>query len=769
MYVKVKSMTGETCMLTVSKLTTVVDFRDLIMEKMNVKPEQQRLFYQGKQLDNEHTLYDYNIKVNDVIQLMVRQVLGESQTENLPKSPKKSNKDTDQSPEKEVKGEPEKKPKEPTVIEVESDYYKVGDKVDILDLEDTGAIFEAKLVKMTKETGPKVVRGADGITYHAQLETYEEEDALKVKIEQIRPRARHTYKFSWDDLDIGMNVMVNYNIKEPKERGFWYDAKITGMKLTKSLKSLIVTILAGSEQKPVKDCNIVFLDEVMKPEEPVKVEKIVEVNDVEMEDASEGAEKDGGTPWTKEKATGNKCDTCQDKEGRRCKDCGCKKCGGKDDPNHTILCDECDGSFHLKCLGLTSLPDDDEWFCPLCKNDDNIVGAGAKLKKKAQSKTGDSTRDWGQGFATVGRTKECSKVAKNHFGPIPGIDVGMSWNFRIQVSEEGVHRPPVAGIAGTQKEGCPSLVLAGGYEDDEDNGDEFTYTGAGGRDLSGNKRTAAQSFDQKLDRSNAAIAVNCKARFNNKEGGDAGEKWREGKPIRVCRSFKGKKHSKYAPDVGIRYDGIYKVVKYWPQKGDSGFIVWRYLMRRDDPVSSPWSKEGKKRIEEEGYECIYPEGYLEAQAEKEKEKEKSKKRKKSQDEDDESDEEKDESSSPVAKKSKSSSYKISDDLLKILKRDEKNKNLWKQIKEKPVANKKELTDYVEEIFGCTICQDIVYKPVTTPCSHNVCLECIDRSFMAEVYNCASCRADLGKDYKKVVNEQLKDALNAFFPGYEAGR
>ena len=125
-----------------------------------------------------------------MIQLMVRQVLGESQTENLPKSPKKSNKDTDQSPEKEFKGEPEKKPKEPTVTEVESDYYKVGDKVDILDLEYTVAIFEAKLVKMTKETGPKVVRGADGITYHAQLETYEEEEALKVKIEQIRPRAR---------------------------------------------------------------------------------------------------------------------------------------------------------------------------------------------------------------------------------------------------------------------------------------------------------------------------------------------------------------------------------------------------------------------------------------------------------------------------------------------------------------------------------------------------------------------------------------------------
>lgn len=768
-------MTGETCMLTVSKLTTVVDFRDMIMEKMKVKPEQQRLFYQGKQLENENTLYDYNIKVNDVIQLMVRQVLGESQSENLTKSPQKSSKETENSPQKEVKGEPEKKPKEPTVTEVDSDYYKVGDKVDILDLEDTGAIFEGKVVKITKETGPKVVRGADGLTYRVALETYEDEESMKVKIEQIRPRARHTYKFSWDDLDIGMNVMANYNIKDPKERGFWYDAKVTGMKLTKSIKSLTVTILAGSRQEPIKDCNIVFLDEIMKPEEPVKVEKIVEVNDVEMEDASDSVEKqDDGTPWTKEKHSGNKCDTCQDRESRKCKDCGCRKCGGKDDPNNTILCDECDGSYHLKCLGLSALPDEDEWFCPECKNDDSIVGAGGlkqKAKKKSlmPSKTGGDTRDWGQGFATVGRTKQCNKVAKNHFGPIPGIDIGMSWLFRIQVSEEGVHRPPVAGIAGTQKEGCPSLVLAGGYEDDEDNGDEFTYTGAGGRDLSGNKRTAAQSFDQKLDRSNAAIAVNCKARFNNKEGGDAGDKWREGKSIRVCRSYKGKKHSSYAPDVGIRYDGIYKVVKYWPQKGDSGFIVWRYLMRRDDPIASPWSKEGKKRIADEGYECIYPEGYLEAQAEKEKEKEKGKKRKKSVDDDEESDEEEEKSSSPAAKKTKSSSYKISESLIEVLEKDRVNENLWEQIKEKPVANKKELADYVEEIFGCIICQDIVYKPVTTKCGHNVCLECIERSFQAEVYNCASCRADLGKDYDKKVNDKLKAALNAFFPGYEAGR
>ena len=72
----------------------------------------------------------------------------------------------------------------------------------------------------------------------------------------------------------------------------------------------------------------------------------------------------------------------------------------------------------------------------------------------------------------------------------------------LQASEAGVHRPPVSGIHGRADHGAYSIVLSGGYEDDEDNGDSFTYTGAGGRDLSGNKRTAEQSCDQKLTSTN---------------------------------------------------------------------------------------------------------------------------------------------------------------------------------------------------------------------------------------------------------------------------
>lgn len=96
-----------------------------------------------------------------------------------------------------------------------------------------------------------------------------------------------------------------------------------------------------------------------------------------------------------------------------------------------------------------------------------MVQAGEKLKqskKKAKmaSATSSSRRDWGkvrhthsvlflslfctpsahtalstwQGMACVGRTRECTIVPANHFGPIPGVPVGTMWRFRVQVSAD---------------------------------------------------------------------------------------------------------------------------------------------------------------------------------------------------------------------------------------------------------------------------------------------------------------------------------------------
>lgn len=55
-----------------------------------------------------------------------------------------------------------------------------------------------------------------------------------------------------------------------------------------------------------------------------------------------------------------------------------------------------------------------------------------------------------------------------------------------------------------------------------------------------------------------ALALNCNAPVNDKDGAEA-KNWKAGKPVRVIRSCKGRKHSKYSPEEGNRYDGIYKV------------------------------------------------------------------------------------------------------------------------------------------------------------------------------------------------------------------
>ena len=111
----------------------------------------------------------------------------------------------------------------------------------------------------------------------------------------------------------------------------------------------------------------------------------------------------------------------------------------------------------------------------------------------------------------------------------------------MEASRDGCHAPTVAGISGNEKEGCWSIALSGGYEDDVDEGYCFTYTGSGGRDLKGTKakpknlRTAPQSSDQTLTGLNLALKVSCDT----------------GKPVRVIRGFKGT--SKWAPMEGYRY------------------------------------------------------------------------------------------------------------------------------------------------------------------------------------------------------------------------
>lgn len=42
------------------------------------------------------------------------------------------------------------------------------------------------------------------------------------------------------------------------------------------------------------------------------------------------------------------------------------------------------------------------------------------------------------------------------------------------------------------------------------------------------------------------------------------------------------------------------MVKYWPEIGKCGYLVWRYLLRRDDSEPAPWTPEGQERIKKLG-------------------------------------------------------------------------------------------------------------------------------------------------------------------------
>jgi hypothetical protein len=64
------------------------------------------------------------------------------------------------------------------------------------------------------------------------------------------------------------------------------------------------------------------------------------------------------------------------------------------------------------------------------------------------------------------------------------LTVGTPFPSRAAMSEAGVHRPLLTGIAGGEGEGAESIVLAGGYEDDQDYGAEITYTRHGDTDPS---------------------------------------------------------------------------------------------------------------------------------------------------------------------------------------------------------------------------------------------------------------------------------------------
>lgn len=218
----------------------------------------------------------------------------------------------------------------------------------------------------------------------------------------------------------------------------------------------------------------------------------------------------------------------------------------------------------------------------------------------------------------------------------------------------------------------------------------FTYTGSGGTDLSGNKRTTNQSSDQKLERTS---------------------------------SPSGQKLSKHA----MRGSAIFKVVKCYPEKGPSGLIVWRYLLRRQgcrfacSLDRGGQEKDGRRRV-------------------------------------------------PLWFLKQARVGKI------WWRRTSWMPNIWEQAKNRGVFNKKELTGDVEDIFCCIIWQVgssilTVFLFITylcsghsfpacnyPPCFCNLCLSCMKGSFSAVLgYSTAPAA---GSTWGRTIWHPSQEAINS---------
>lgn len=145
-------------------------------------------------------------------------------------------------------------------------------------------------------------------------------------------------------------------------------------------------------------------------------------------------------------------------------------------------------------------------------------------------------------------------------GEIPGYPPGTWFGNRRELASTGVHRENQRGICWIPKGPAESIVVSGGYEDDQDWGDTILYTGMGG------SKNGIQIRDQGLEYGNLALMRSFEQRT----------------PVRVVRGSRA--GSRFSPAHGLRYDGLFRVTDAFYEPGRSGFRVWRFVLTAVDAL-----------------------------------------------------------------------------------------------------------------------------------------------------------------------------------------
>ena len=282
-----------------------------------------------------------------------------------------------------------------------------------------------------------------------------------------------------------------------------------------------------------------------------------------------------------------------------------------------------------------------------------------------------------------------------------------------------------------------SVILKEMMRDDVDDGEEFIYS--------------TRPSDEGLVGPILGLAKACDCPVDDRRGGLAKD-WRNGRPIRVVRSHHIADMSIFAPAEDMRYDGLYKIVCYWPTCGEEGVMAWvitslepyslpdliclmqRFLLRRDDEEPAPWSQEArslmKQRVSASPDKEIGPSN-IENNA-----------------------------ALPNAKM-----YRLSSLILKLISLDSENKPKWDDLASKTYPDKETFLNAMEREFRCPICHELVFKPVLTECKHTICEDCIMRCFGIYGRQCPVCRFDLTPRNSCQQNVNLHKCLSKILPSH----